>query len=596
MKHLFSTLALLLALMVALCGTVSAEAALAAEPQPVRQMETKRMSVYIQGSGLSYVDYPVYYEAGVPDLPYVDVTEWAYMMNQLFADDSAPIFSTEKVDDDILLLNWLPGETSVFMSFANQRFVYEDFDKFATFKSTTLDVLSTNGYNPKTDQNDLFGHMINLTTNRGGEAKVVDPKAYDVPMFYQDGKYLMPMHTVFAFFYCIENNMITLCNNQAIFIGGPNLLADEAQDPNTGETIYQKSDLCDLYYSTQATERSEQLAEFGLNELCMELDCFYGLKDAHQISSFSDMLFQTDLYPLLISPKAAVADAALQDLINIYMDDLHSSFKFKSYLTGFDTDLSPEMVGISTRSDSNVSRLYRSALGNYTKDGSLPPYEEIGDTAYVTFNSFTFRHNPPDYYQLDLNDPESITDTISLVLYAHHQITRENSPVKNVVLDLSLNGGGTADAAVYVIGWFLGEAPITNVDTFSGAQSARMYSVDTNLDHRFTDDDCLLYKYNLYCLTSPYSFSCGNLVPWAFKANGAVTLVGRTTGGGSCVVLPMSSAWGTIFQISGFKRLAFVKNGSFYDVDQGVQPDIVLTKLSSFYDREKLTSILNSAN
>ena len=38
MKHLCSTLALLLALMVALCGTVSAEAALAAEPQPVRQM------------------------------------------------------------------------------------------------------------------------------------------------------------------------------------------------------------------------------------------------------------------------------------------------------------------------------------------------------------------------------------------------------------------------------------------------------------------------------------------------------------------------------------------------------------------------------
>ena len=31
------------------------------------------------------------------------------------------------------------------------------------------------------------------------------------------------------------------------------------------------------------------------------------------------------------------------------------------------------------------------------------------------------------------------------------------------------------------------------------------------------------------------------------------------------------------------------------DVDRGVEPDIVLTKLSSFFDREKLTNIINNA-
>ena len=40
------------------------------------------------------------------------------------------------------------------------------------------------------------------------------------------------------------------------------------------------------------------------------------------------------------------------------------------------------------------------------------------------------------------------------------------------------------------------------------------------------------------------------------------------------------------FKISGNSRLSFVKNGSFYDVDQGVEPDIALTRLSSFYNRE----------
>ncbi len=99
---------------------------------------------------------------------------------------------------------------------------------------------------------------------------------------------------------------------------------------------------------------------------------------------------------------------------------------------------------------------------------------------------------------------------------------------------------------------------------------------------------------NLYCLVSPVSFSCGNLVPWVFKASGTVTLLGDTSGGGSCVVRTMSSAWGSLFSMSGTKRISFVKNGSFYDVDRGVDPDVFLTKKESFYDREQLTEFINS--
>ena len=42
-------------------------------------------------------------------------------------------------------------------------------------------------------------------------------------------------------------------------------------------------------------------------------------------------------------------------------------------------------------------------------------------------------------------------DTIASVIKAHRQITRENSPIRNVVLDLSLNGGGDAPAAVFLL-------------------------------------------------------------------------------------------------------------------------------------------------
>ena len=99
---------------------------------------------------------------------------------------------------------------------------------------------------------------------------------------------------------------------------------------------------------------------------------------------------------------------------------------------------------------------------------------------------------------------------------------------------------------------------------------------------------------NLYCLVSPVSFSCGNLVPWVFKASGAVTLLGDTSGGGSGVVRTMSSAWGSLYTMSGIKRISFVKNGSFYDVGRGVDPDVFLTKKESFYDRKQLTEFINS--
>ena len=115
-----------------------------------------------------------------------------------------------------------------------------------------------------------------------------------------------------------------------------------------------------------------------------------------------------------------------------------------------------------------------------------------------------------------------------------------------------------------------------------------------NLDKEFNDGDDGFLEKNLYCLISPVSFSCGNLVPNVFKNSNRVTLLGRTSGGGSCAVLPMSTAYGTSFQISGPKRLAFTKNGSFYDIDQGAVPDYSLTKTESFYDRTSLTNYIRS--
>ena len=72
-----------------------------------------------------------------------------------------------------------------------------------------------------------------------------------------------------------------------------------------------------------------------------------------------------------------------------------------------------------------------------------------------------------------------------------------------------------------------------------------------------------------------------------------VTILGQTSGGGACVVTSMTSADGCTFTISGIKRLAYTKNGSFYDIDRGVEPDHEISDIDLIYDREYMTEYIN---
>ena len=41
-------------------------------------------------------------------------------------------------------------------------------------------------------------------------------------------------------------------------------------------------------------------------------------------------------------------------------------------------------------------------------------------------------------------------------------------------------------------------------------------------------------------------------------------------------------------------RISFVKNGSYYDVDRGVEPDFVIHTYDHFYDRFALTEYIHT--
>ena len=79
-----------------------------------------------------------------------------------------------------------------------------------------------------------------------------------------------------------------------------------------------------------------------------------------------------------------------------------------------------------------------------------------------------------------------------------------------------------------------------------------------------------------------------------FKQSGKVTLMGRTSGGGSCMVQNLSTAWGASFSISAPRRMSFMKNSSLYDIDRGADLDYTISTPAKYYDRQTLTDYINS--
>ena len=136
------------------------------------------------------------------------------------------------------------------------------------------------------------------------------------------------------------------------------------------------------------------------------------------------------------------------------------------------------------------------------------------------------------------------------------------------------------------------ECTVNVKSTLTGASSSVLYTADVNLDKK-TDEKDTVSDRNLFCLISPVSFSAANTVASALKASGRVTMLGGRTCGGSSAVTSMSTAYGSLFQLSTTFRMSTVKNGSFYDIDQGVEPDYLIMDPDHFYDRDALAEYIN---
>ena len=538
--------------------------------------DTRTMSVYFMDES---------------DVPYMSLEDWGglytYVLRNYAHKGQDISFELHfSMEGDVGTLSREDGYPMI-VDCASNTITFWDYDAFIRPEDerVLIDILPVD--NPHTDEEQNLFRRTNLSYERYGDPVVLDLSAYGIDLISDGKACYVPLQTLSDFLLAIKY-LNAFYNGECVIIS--NFADGGLEDSNTGKL----NELVNLYYSVEPKKLSESTTAFNYAELCLALDKLYGMKETHGIKSFENLSMQTGYNPDLKSTDPSAVDEALYKTIELHLDDGHSHILLASPFSSdglMNTLHQTYDYGFSFNSSYVQKEKYEDARSKAYPDG-IPCYEEIGNTAYITFDEFTSIPEGVDFYKTAPTAEN--TDTIGIMIYAYSQITRENSPIENVVLDLSVNGGGDVDTGIFVISSFLGMGSMSVRNTLSGGLATGIYNVDLNLDGLFDKNDYGLRNRNLFCITSPSSYSCGNLVPCVLKSSNNVTMLGRTSGGGAYCVFPLSTAHGAFIQLSEPMCLSYTHNGSFFNAESGAEPDFVLATPEKFYNRQDLTDYINS--
>ena len=336
--------------------------------------------------------------------------------------------------------------------------------------------------------------------------------------------------------------------------------------------------------------KSSNYALFNYNMLCFSIDHFYGFLDKgfSPIDEYLEKNYRS-VKNGLKSTKNSTYEEAASILLYGILGDGHTGVYGYSSIFGdgkFDVSssaLSDRYISIS-RTGQELTSLRKMTLGasfsnvRYSSNTAIITFDEF-DSAYKTFTQATvFNYQNSDTFAF---------------LYAAFRNIASRSNVKNVVFDLSLNGGGAVDGLIGSLGFLTNDVKINLYNPLTKSEAKLSYAVDANLDGKIDSSD-VKSKYSFFVLTSPYTFSCANLFANVCKEQGLATIIGEKSGGGACVVRNSVTADGLTFQMSGDSRLSnTLLNGEFQDIDDGVSPDHSFSR-TSFYSDSALAKFVEN--
>lgn len=356
----------------------------------------------------------------------------------------------------------------------------------------------------------------------------------------------------------------------------------------------------------ESTTRPADVAEFSYKQLCFNVDHFYGMPGRSPIESgiqangldktLEGLSAGAEAKRLLTSTTMSdyfLGMAYLQSLLDdgghtvLYLDmnplsaidpdnGVVTWIKNLQAAAAANPTVGEDVMNCFKELTQSIGGRIK-ALRNKVLDGE-GTYRTVGNTAYCLYDNFAPLNLKAwnGYYAggckgatpgIDKDYPGDI----SVVLEALKAAAADES-VKNFVVDLTCNTGGSLDIVIALTQIMAGQSHFYSENVLTGQRQVIYYDVDANFDGKFdAKDKEVKYDLRYAVLTSSVAFSCGNLFPSLMKDAGIPTF-GEKSGGGACAIQMFATPEGLHYQMSSSR--ARLTNNQWVNIDGGITPSV----------------------
>ena len=538
----------------------------------------------------------VRFYSGMPSVPYIGIAQY----KELVQDETLSVES----DGGCLILTAGNGASVI----ADPEADTLTSDRWAEFR---IDQESFNsdkvaGFR---DQNAPFVMIESAEFEPQKEPLVFDFAEYEIPLYTDEQDVYLPLAMVNELMTDVAFTTLAYNEENVYLYNGFEVLSMSDIDPD----YYQRF--------ADGTPRDPDMAEYAYHQLCFSLDKLYGCTGSAPLdNSIAEIgldraLLETDEYTAMIREMLLSTDRDIYNaglfFLSIYMTDPHNSMYNEDLYNillvkdpkWISENISEPLTGVM-ETDSYALALLRDFFTSDVREdreevfGDTLSYHEQGDTAVITLDNFTECDEDGwfSYYRGEGPMPED--DNVGTVV-AGIERAKENPEIRNVILDVSNNSGGSNDLMMTIVALITGGADCKCYDRTTGQYYILHYVIDSRFDGSFDTsaayDDTDL---NFAILTSHNSFSCGNAVISLLKDAG-VPVFGEISGGGTCMVRSLALPEGPVFMISS--PFAVMVNWDGDMIENGIPVDSYLVTESEdgsldytgLFDIDKLSGLMS---
>ena len=470
----------------------------------------------------------------------------------------------------------------------------------------------------KEEYNVATGSVKNKSVQTEARPVTVSLKEYHMPVIPYEDDILMP-------FLALQNTFGSMIMQNELAYNGRdyyNAVAAEQFMTQKENASSRNSPYAKALYSgpfSEKTKTTQAYADYGYYSICLLLDLTFGHKEEKNISSFDEYFTRMNAKPALCSTRPDLALVTEFMLFNYLFDSGHDSvlgidtvfgtmdqidksdvkdvvdeisksdkgrelFKEEEEVPEEETEMSADLIiGALLEKGLSVPEVVPLiAWGGYLAQAKPEDYGDqrldyAGDTAVIYFDAFkdSILEREPSYYLDPVKKEDEETCSFAFFYNCFEDI-KKHDEVKNVVINICDNGGGSAAALVYILGFLSedGEVKFTDRDILAGNYREEYYHVDTNLDGIADDQDGFGGQYDFYIMCSGSSYSCGNALPYFAQQGGLAKIIGTKPGGGDCVLGSFIDAYGHCAAYSGMLKLGTDDGSGFVSNEKATEPDL----------------------